>query len=101
MPDFNLLKALNNGLLPRHYMSANPHKLLSAYIGSYLRDEIITEARLRNITSFSRFLETAAFSNGEMLNYSNIASECGVTSPTVREYFQILEDTLIKDKLAI
>ncbi|MFZ2339448.1 MAG: DUF4143 domain-containing protein [Bacteroidales bacterium] len=94
IPDFNLIKALNNGLLPRHYLSSNPGKLLSAYIGSYLRDEIITEARIRNITSFSRFLEAAAFSNGEMVNYSNIAADCGVSSPTVREYFQILEDTL-------
>ena len=94
IPDFDLIKALNNGLLPRHYLSNNPGKLLSAYIGNYLRDEIITEARIRNITSFSRFLEAAAFSNGEMVNYSNIAADCGVSSPTVREYFQILEDTL-------
>ncbi len=54
----------------------------------------MAEARIRNIANFSRFLETAAFSNGEMANYSNIASECGVSAPTVREYFQIPEDTL-------
>ncbi len=94
IPGFSLVKALNNGLLPRHYMADNPHKLLSSYIGSYLRDEIQAEARIRNISSFSRFLEAAAFSNGEMVNYSNIASECGVSSPTIREYFQILEDTM-------
>jgi predicted AAA+ superfamily ATPase len=94
IPDFDLLKALNNGLLPRHYLSVNPRKPLSAYIGSYLRDEIMTEARIRNIASFSRFLEMAAFSNGEIVNYSNIASDCGISSPTVKEYFQILEDTL-------
>lgn len=94
IPDFDLLKALNSGLLPRHYLSNNPRKLLSAYIGSYLRDEIINEARIRNIASFSRFLEAAAFSNGEMVNYSYIAADCGVSSPTVREYFHILEDTL-------
>jgi len=94
IPDFDLLKALNNGLLPRHYMSNNPKKLLSAYIGNYLKDEIIAEARIRNIRLFSRFLEVAALSNGEMINYSNIASECGISSPTVKEYFQILEDTM-------
>ena len=94
IPDFNLLNALNYGLLPRHYLSSNPSKLLSAYIGSYLKDEIIAEARIRNITSFTRFLETAAFSNGEIVNYSNIASDCGISSPTVKEYFQILEDTM-------
>jgi len=94
IPDFDLLKALNSGLLPRHYLAKNPEKLLSAYVGSYLRDEIITEAKIRNITSFSRFLEAAAFSNGEMVNYSNIAADCGISSPTVKEYFQILEDTM-------
>jgi predicted AAA+ superfamily ATPase len=94
IPDFDLMKALNNGLLPRHYLAHNSEKLLSAYIGSYLKDEIMAEARIRNILSFSRFLETAAFSNGEMVNYSNIAAECGVSATTVKEYYQILEDTL-------
>ena len=94
IPDFNLMKALNNGLIPRHYLANNPEKLLSAYVGSYLKDEIMAEARIRNINSFSRFLETAAFSNGEMVNYSNIAADCGVSAPTIKEYYQILEDTL-------
>lgn len=93
--DFSLLRALNHGLLPRHYLSENPVKLIESYIGNYLRDEIMAEARLRNVSSFSRFLEVAAFSNGEMVNYSNIASESAVSAPTVKEYFQILEDTLI------
>lgn len=95
IPDFDLLKALNNGLLPRHYLSASPKKLISAYVGNYLRDEIAGEAKIRNVANFSRFLESAAFSNGEMVNYTNIASECGVSAVTVKEYFQILEDTLI------
>jgi predicted AAA+ superfamily ATPase len=95
IPDFDLLRALNNGLLPRHYAVNQPKKLLNAYIGNYLRDEIAAEARLRNVAAFSRFLETAAFSNGEMVNYSNIAGDTGVSLPTVKEYFQILEDTLL------
>jgi predicted AAA+ superfamily ATPase len=95
IPDFDLLKALNHGLLPRHYLSASPKKLISAYVGNYLRDEIAGEAKIRNVAIFSRFLESAAFSNGEMVNYTNIASDCGVSAVTVKEYFQILEDTLI------
>jgi predicted AAA+ superfamily ATPase len=94
IPDFDLIRALNNGLLPRHYLSDKPKQLISAYIGNYLREEIMAEARIRNVANFSRFLEVAAFSNGEMVNYSNIASECGVSAPTVKEYFQILEDSL-------
>jgi predicted AAA+ superfamily ATPase len=95
IPAFNLTKALNNGLLPKHYDANNPKKMLSAYIGSYLRDEIAAEAKIRNIATFSRFLEIAALTNGEMVNYSNIASETGVSVPTIKEYFQILEDTLL------
>ncbi|HBB93244.1 MAG TPA: AAA family ATPase [Bacteroidales bacterium] len=95
IPEFDLLKALNSGGLPRHYLSKNPQKLLSGYIGSYLHDEIMAEAKIRNISSFSRFLEIAAISNGEMVNYANIASDCGVSAPMIKEYFQILEDTLI------
>ena len=92
--DFDLVRAINNGLLPRHYLSNNPSKLISAYIGSYLRDEIMAEARTRNISSFSRFLEAAALTNGEIVNYKNVASDCGVSAPTVKEYFQIVADTM-------
>jgi len=94
IPNFDLMRALNNGLLPRHYLADNPKKMISAYVGNYLRDEIVGEAKIRNVHVFSQFLEAAAFSNGEMVNYANIAADCGVSAPTVKEYFQILEDTL-------
>jgi uncharacterized protein len=99
VPDFDLIKALNSGLIPRHYDNPDPKRLIQSYIGDYLKEEIVAEALTRNIPAFSRFLEVAALSNGEILNYSNIARECGVASPTVMEYFQILEDTLIGNKL--
>ena len=95
IPDFSLEKALNAGLLPRHYLSARPRRLIQAYVGDYLREEIAAEALTRNIPAFSRFLEVAALSNGELINYNTIAAECGVSAPTVKGYFQILEDTLI------
>jgi predicted AAA+ superfamily ATPase len=95
IPDFNLLRALTHGLLPRHYLAKNPIPLLQAYVGEYLKEEIAAEASARNIPAFGDFLQAAAFSNGEIVNYSNIARECGISSPTVKEYFQILIDTLI------
>jgi uncharacterized protein len=95
IPNFSLERALNAGLLPRHYQSSNPDKLLQAYVGDYLKEEIAAEALTRNIPAFSRFLQIAALTNGELINYNNIASECGVSAPTVKEYFFILEDTLI------
>jgi len=99
IPDFSLIKALNSGLIPRHYDAAKPRRLIQSYVGDYLKEEIVAEALTRNIPAFSRFLEIAALSNGEMLNFTNIARECGISSPTVKEYFQILEDTLIGRQL--
>lgn len=95
IPDFNLIKAVNNGLIPRHYMINNPWERFRAYIGVYLSEEIREEALSRNLKSFSRFLEVAAMSNGEMIVYKNIAQDCGIDHRTVKEYFQILNDTLI------
>ncbi|MFH1024284.1 MAG: DUF4143 domain-containing protein [Planctomycetota bacterium] len=95
IPDFDLLRALNHGLLPRHYQSPHPERLLRAYVGDYLREEIAAEALTRNVPAFGRFLEQATFSNGEILQYINIARECGVSAPTVKAYYQILEDTLV------
>jgi uncharacterized protein len=93
--DFDLARAINQGTLPRHYLSSIPAKLNSAYIGNYLKDEILAEARIRNIAAFSSFFEAAAFSNGEIVNYQNIASDCGVSAKTVKDYFTILQETLI------
>jgi predicted AAA+ superfamily ATPase len=95
IPAFSLTKALNSGLIPRHYDSARPNRLIQSYVGDYLKEEITAEAVVRNIPSFSRFLEVAAISNGQIINYTNIARECGVASSTVKDYFQILDDTLI------
>jgi predicted AAA+ superfamily ATPase len=95
IPQFDLTQALNAGLIPRHYDSPHPGRLVQAYVGDYLKQEIVAEALIRNVPAFGRFLEVAAMSNGQILNYTNMASECGVSAPTVKEYFQILEDTLV------
>jgi len=99
IPDFALSKALNAGLLPRHFQSQYPQRLIESYVGDYLKEEIAAEALTRNVPAFSRFLKIAALTNGELINYQNIASECGVSAPTVKEYFQILDDTLIGQQL--
>lgn len=97
IPDFDLIRAINQGMLPRHYM-ARPEiaqQRLQAYISVYLKEEIKAESLVRNLQTFNRFLEVAALTNGEMVNYSNIASDCGIDSKTVKEYFAILEETLV------
>ncbi len=93
--DFDLNRAINHGLIPRHYLHENPAQLIRAYIGDYLREEIAQEGIVRNLPSFGRFLEAASFSNGGVPVFKNIAQDCGVSEPTVKEYFKILEDTLI------
>ena len=95
IPDFDLIHAINHGMIPRHYMAANPKKRLQAYIGTYLKEEIQNEAVVRQLASFNRFLDIAAQCDGEMVNYSNVAQDCGVSAVTVKEYFNILEQTLI------
>lgn len=93
--DFDLQHAINYGMLPPHYLAKNPQRRLSAYIDIYLKEEIKEEALVRNLRSFQRFLEVAALTNGEMVNYNNIAQDCGVSANTASAYFDILEDTLL------
>jgi uncharacterized protein len=92
--EWRLLDVLERGLMPSHYLGVDPSRSLVAYCRDYMREEIFAEGITRNAPAFSRFLDAAAFSHGELVNYSNIARECGVDSKTVKEYFQILVDTL-------
>ena len=93
--DFDLDRILNRGYLPRIYQAARARRLLDAYIADYLKEEIAAEGLVRNLAAFSGFLDAAALSDTEPVNFSNIARECGVSSRTVRSYFDILEDTLL------
>ncbi len=95
IPRFDLEKVLRIGSLPHVYLSDHPQEELSAYVDTYLRQEILAEGLIRKIPPFTRFLKVAALSNSQLLVYSSIASDCGVAATTVREYFSILEDTLI------
>ena len=98
--DFDLVRMLNHGYLPRHYLSETPARLLRSYIGDYLKEEIAAEGLVRNLPAFSTFLEVAVLSDAELINHATIARECGVSMPAVKGYFQILEDTLLGRYLA-
>jgi predicted AAA+ superfamily ATPase len=92
---FDIERALNHGLLPRHYLSEEPASLLRAYVGDYLKEEVAAEGLVRRLPAFSEFLRVAAIGDTEPLNFSNVARECAVSSPTVRGYYDILIDTLL------
>ena len=92
---FDLDRTLNAGYLPRIQTASRPARLLDAYVADYLKEEIAAEGLIRNLPAFGRFLEVAAIGDTEPVNYSNIARECGVSSQTVKAYYEILEDTLL------
>jgi predicted AAA+ superfamily ATPase len=97
IPDFDLLRALQHGMIPNHYQAQGAHiqDYLQAYIDVYLTDEIRNEGLVRNLSGFARFLDVVGLSNGEMVNANNIARDCGIDRVTVQGYYQILVDTLL------
>ena len=92
---FELEKIIISGLLPPHFLSTNPVQDLRSYVADYLKEEIAAEAVVQNIPAFAEFLRVAALTSGALLNYTNVARETGVSAKVVRNYFQILEGTLL------
>ena len=98
---FSFERALQTGLIPIVERSSDPVRTLSAYIDIYLREEIQAEGLVRNLGSFTRFLETISFSHGTVLNVSNLAAECQISRGIVTGYIDILEDLLLAYRLPV
>ncbi len=99
--DFNLKYSLKYGQLPSVYVEKEPKKYLEAYVKTYLEQEIYQEGLTRNLSRFVRFLEAASFSQGSVLNISEVARECSVERKVIENYFTILEDLLIAYRLPV
>lgn len=100
--DFSLHESLQIGHLPAvQNHKANAEEYLNAYIGTYLREEVLQEGLTRNLSSFARFLETASFSQGSLLNISEVSRECKIERKVAENYFTILEDLLIGSRLPV
>ncbi|MEK7127003.1 MAG: AAA family ATPase [Patescibacteria group bacterium] len=99
--DFNIQHSLKWGHLPSTFSEADPKKYLESYISTYLREEIQNEGLTRNLGAFSRFLETASFSQGAVLNISSVAQDSGINRKVVENYFSILEDLMIAHRVPI
>lgn len=95
IPHFDLERYLSFGGLPSVYQSEEPYEDLHAYVNTYLKEEIQAEAHVRKIPSFAKFLNLSALTNGQMLNFTQIASDAAVTGTAVREYYYLLEDTFM------
>ena len=98
---FELDHAVNFGMLPSVWFAGEPEEDLADYIDEYLRQEVIAEGATRNLPAFSRFLEIAALSNGEQIDYSSISRDAQVPRSTVQEYFRILRETLLADEVPV
>lgn len=93
--DFDLLTSLRFGNMPSVYRERNKKKYLESYVSTYIVQEVLQEGLTRNLPAFSRFLQVASFSQGSVLNVSNIAKECSISRKIAENYFSILEDLLI------
>jgi predicted AAA+ superfamily ATPase len=96
---FDLESSMTSGMIPLHYLSPDPEMDLRAYVTDYLKEEIAAEALTQDLPAFSDFLRVAALTSSELINYTNVARECGVNGKVVRTYFQILEDTMLGFRL--
>ena len=97
--NFNLNHSINFGNLPCAYTESDPKKYLESYVKTYLEEEVRYEGLTRNLGAFSRFLESAAFSQGSILNISSVARDCSIERKVVENYFCILEDLLIATRI--
>ncbi len=98
---FDLAKALENGLLPSVFTGVDIKKYLESYVQTYVREEVLQEGLTRNIGAFSRFLEIASFSQGSLLTTTDIARELSLSRSLVTSYFDILEDLLLARRLSV
>jgi len=94
LPEFDLTRALTFGTIPSIYLSTDPRADVRSYVGDYIREEILAEGLSRRIDQFSRFLEVAAVSHAQELNFEEVGRDSQVPARTVRDYFSILVDTL-------
>ncbi len=95
IPDFNLLRYLNFGGIPRIYLSKEPEIDLKNYVRTYVSEEIRREAAVRDIERFVRFLEAMALGNAQELNFAALASDSGVPVRTIENHIEVLKDTLM------
>lgn len=99
--DFSLTHSLQYGHLPQTFNTKDPQGYLESYIMTYLKEEVQQEGLTRNLGDFHRFLEVASFSQGSLINFSEIARECSIHRKVVENYFTILEDLLIGVRLNV
>ena len=99
--DLDIQRALTIGTLPKFYLDSDSRAIrsLKEYVETYLREEVLQEALVRRANNFTRFIHVAGQANSQPVNYTRVAKDCGVSTKTAQEYFQILTDTLIAHRI--
>jgi predicted AAA+ superfamily ATPase len=98
---WKLPHAIRYGMLPTVWVDEDPDAYLKSYVGTYLRQEVQQEAAVRNLASFTRFLEAASFSQGAVLNMQAVAADSGISRKTVESHFDLLEDLLLAIRVPV
>ena len=97
---FKLNQALSYGTMPLIQMQKDKKSSLNSYVQMYLKEEIKAEALVRNLSGFARFLPVMALYHGQIINISATARDAGVSRTTVNGFIEILEDTLLLNKVS-
>ena len=100
-PRFDLDQAMRLGMVPLVWDAEHPAEVLKTYVALYLREEVQLEGLVRNLGSFSRFLEAISYSHAAVLNVSDVARDCQVSRKTVEGYIEVLEDLLLAARLPV
>lgn len=99
--DFDIAHSVRFGNLPSVYTEDSPKKYLESYVRTYLEEDVRQEGLTRSLGAFTRFLESASFSQGSILNMSSVARECSIERKVAENYFNILEDLLIAYRIPV
>ncbi|NBW81523.1 ATP-binding protein [bacterium] len=83
------------GTLPSVVNAQDRRLALESYVSLYLDQEIRAEGIARDIEGFAKFLEVAALTNSQQINFASLASDVRKSEKTVAQWYSILEDTLV------
>lgn len=95
MPHWQLERVCAVGAIPSVYQSDDAWEDLRSYVGGYLQHEVQAEGLSRGIAGFARFLHVAALCAGQQINFERAAVDAQVPARTIREYYHLLQETLL------
>ena len=91
-PEFNFETIMYKGFYPRiHDKSLAPQDWLAGYYQTYVERDVREISNIGNLEIFQRFVRLCAGRSGQLLNLSSLASDCGISHTTARQWISILQ----------